>query len=100
MPRAESSSPRLLGLPETLDLPAAAPLAESLLKCVGEDLVLDASEVRRLGGSCLQVLLSAARTWSAEGDALTLDRPSPQFVEDLRLFGLTAENLATGVESP
>jgi chemotaxis protein CheX len=77
----------VLELAAALDLTVAGPLAEQLNKFVGEDLTLDASKVQRLGASCLQVLLSAARTWSVEGASLTLDRPSPRFLEDLRLLG-------------
>ena len=86
----DSSSHRILELPPALDLNAAGPLAEALLKHTGEDLVLDGSKVQRLGASCLQVLLAAARTWASEGAALSLDNPTPRLVEDLRLLGFDA----------
>ncbi len=54
-----------LELPALLDLNAAGPLAEALHRRVGEDLVLDGSNVQRLGASCLQVLLAAARAWAS-----------------------------------
>ncbi len=95
-PRA---GPRTVELPEALDLIAAAPLAESLLRCLGQDLVIDAGAVQRLGASCLQVLIAAARAWKAEGDSLTLDRPSPRFLEDLGLLGYEPETLLNGAAS-
>ena len=82
---AAISGPRVLELGAALDLTAAGPLAEQLSKCVGEDLTLDASKVQRLGASCLQVLLAAARTWPAEGAlADAASKPSPRFLEDLQ----------------
>ena len=86
----DSSSHRILELPTALDLNAAGPLADTLLKHSGEDLILDGSKVQRLGASCLQVLLAAARTWASEGAALSLDNPTPRLVEDLRLLGFDA----------
>ena len=94
------SAPRVFDLPENLDMPLAAPLAEQFLKLVGEPLAVDASRVQRLGASCLQVLLAAARTWKTEGDALTLANPSPRFLEDLHLLGLEPDTFLTGVIAP
>ena len=95
-----SSAPHVIELPEHLDMPAAAPLAETFLKRVGEPVAIDASRVARLGASCLQVLLAAARTWKSEGDALTLRSPSPRFLEDLNLLGLEPDTFLTGVITP
>jgi chemotaxis protein CheX len=92
-------APRTIELPDALDLPAAGRLAESLLKLVGEDLAIDASKVQRLGASCLQVLLSAARTWKAENTSLTLANGSERFIDDLRLLGFTPETLFSGARS-
>ena len=94
-----STPPRTIELPDALDLPVAASLAESLLKLVGEDLAIDASKVQRLGASCLQVLLSAARTWRAESTSLTLVHGSERFIDDLRLLGFTPETLFSGAQT-
>jgi chemotaxis protein CheX len=91
---------RVIELTENLDMPAAAPLLEQMSKLVGEPLAVDASRVQRLGASCLQVLLAAARTWKAEGDALTLQSPSLRFLEDLHLLGLEPDTFLTGVIAP
>ena len=93
------AAPRTIELADALDLPAAARLAESLLKLVGEDLAIDASKVQRLGASCLQVLLSAARTCKAEGTSLTLAHSSERFIDDLRLLGFTPETLLSGAQT-
>jgi chemotaxis protein CheX len=91
---------RVIELPENLDMPIAAHLVESFSKCVGQPLSVDASRVQRLGASCLQVLLAAARTWKAEGHALSLVNPSPRFLEDLKLLGLQPDTFLNGVIAP
>jgi chemotaxis protein CheX len=92
----DSQQNHVFELPAALDLNAAGPLAEALHKHVGEDLVIDGSKVQRLGASCLQVLLAAARSWAAEGAALSLDNPTPRLVEDLRLLGFDAMTFLDG----
>jgi chemotaxis protein CheX len=91
---------RVIELPENLDMPVAAPLAEAFGKVAGEPVEIDASRVNRLGASCLQVMLAAARTWKAEGAELTLKNPSPRFLEDLGLLGLEAGTFLNGVIAP
>ncbi len=81
-------------------MPLAAPLAEAFGKLVGSPVAIDASRVNRLGASCVQVMLAAARTWKAKGDALTLLNPSPRFLEDLGLLGLEAGAFLNGVIAP
>ena len=50
-----------------LDMTAAGPLTKELLAVRGKPVALDASNVIRVGGQCLQVLLSAQATWAADG---------------------------------
>ncbi len=74
-------------LPAVLDLRAAASLKTELLARRGGPLTLDASGVERLGGLSLQVLISAAKTWAADGQTLTVAPASEAFVEQCRVFG-------------
>jgi chemotaxis protein CheX len=87
--------PQIVELPQVLDLTAAAPLTEQLLSLRGLDLSLDASHVARLGGQCLQVLLSCAATWKADGAKLEFVGESDAFVEALQQFGIPPATLAT-----
>lgn len=75
-------------LPNELDIKAAGPLAAELLAARGKDLALNASQIERVGGQCLQVLLSAAATWAADGAELTIEEPSPTFVDAIQTAGL------------
>ena len=79
-------------LAETLDLNAAEPLRQALAELRGQPVLLDGSQVTRLGGLCLQVLVSARKTWAEDGQDFHLDRCSPELLEQLRLFG--AEDLS------
>jgi len=76
-----------LVLDPILDLKAAAPLQATLLARRGQAVELDASAVQRLGGLCLQVLLSAHRTWLEDGASLTFAARSEAFDNALRQFG-------------
>ncbi len=76
-----------LRLEAILDLKAAGALHRDLLLHRGQDLVLDASDVNRLGGQCLQVLLAAVFAWRADGKSFSFDRPSAAFIQALDLFG-------------
>jgi len=82
-------------LQEELDIRAAAPLAAQLSAARGADLTLNLSRVERVGAQCLQVLLSAAATWSADGLELALEEPSPAFVDAAAIAGLDLSRFAT-----
>lgn len=77
----------VLKLVPVLDLNAAEPLKAELLARRGADLTIDASAVDRLGGLCLQVLLSAKRTWQADGVNLKLEPLSDALAEQWVAFG-------------
>jgi chemotaxis protein CheX len=76
-----------LALPETLDLKAAGPLKAAFLQHRGQALDVEAGQVRRLGGLCLQILLAARKAWADDGKPFSITGPSEAFVETTRLFG-------------
>lgn len=80
-----------LQLVEILDLNAVRPLHEALLALRGSDLVVDASAVRRIGGQCLQLLLSARQSWERDRLAFSVNAPSSDFVNTLRHMGLAPD---------
>jgi len=77
-------------LADTLDVRAAAPLKAALGEHRGQDVTLDASEVVRLGGLCLQVLLAAQAAWRADGRAFRIAGASPAFLEGARLMAASS----------
>ena len=74
-------------LPAVLDLQHAEPLRAELLGLRGQSVVIDGSAVERLGGLCLQVLISAQHSWAADGQAMSLDRVSEAFADQWNMFG-------------
>lgn len=83
-------------LPEFLDLAAAAPLVATLLERRGKPIVIDGSAVHQLGAQCVQVLLSAKRTWSADGAPLSIVNCAPRMIEDLQFLGIEPATLISG----
>lgn len=77
-----------LKLPAVLDLNAAAALRNDVLARAGAPLDLDASEVERVGGLCVQVLIAAANFWRATGHALRIVNATGAFRDDVRLLGV------------
>ncbi|MDF1608831.1 STAS domain-containing protein [Hoeflea sp. YIM 152468] len=90
---SDGTSPKVLKLPEVLDLNAASRLHEQVLALKGEDIDIDASDVSRVGAQCMQVLLSAAMTWRAEDQNFKVEKASDAFVKTLNLLGISDEAL-------
>jgi chemotaxis protein CheX len=92
-PRGDAEG--VLRLPISLDLPAARPLAAALLERRGKPITIDASAVGQVGAQCIQVLLSAKRTWQADGVSLSIVNCAARMIEDLKLIGID-RTLVTG----
>ena len=95
-PPAPPGADGVLNLPSSLDLPAARPLAAALLARRGRPIVIDGSAVGQLGAQCVQVLLSAKRTWEADGVGLSIVNCAPRMIEELKLIGIDRTTLAIG----
>jgi anti-anti-sigma regulatory factor len=74
-----------LALPERLDRDAARDLHAELLRHRGANLSLDGTVVRAVGALAVQVLVSAARDWAAEGLNLTLSASLSMRADLIRL---------------
>lgn len=77
----------VIALPAVLDIQSAEALRVQVLGARGRPLTIDGSAVERLGGLCLQVLLSARRTWSADGHDLVVSPASEAFTDQWNAFG-------------
>jgi chemotaxis protein CheX len=75
-----------LVLDPVLDLIAAERLHAQLVGLRGQPLEIDASAVERMGGLCLQVLLSAQKTWEADGGSVRFNAVSPAFQQTWDMF--------------
>jgi chemotaxis protein CheX len=92
-PRRTTRAAETFELPPIMDIKAAGPLHAELLARRGKPLAMDASNVQRLGGQCLQVLMAAFAAWRADRKALTIASPSDAFRESLALLGFTVDSL-------
>ena len=86
----DSKGRTVLALVPSLDVTHTTTLAGLLLGLRGKDIVVDASEVQHLGAQCGQLLVSAKRTWNTDGHAIRLEKASAEFIENIRLLGLTS----------
>lgn len=88
-----------LSLPAILDLAQAETLKAALLPMRGQSVVIDASRVERLGGLCLQVLISAQKTWASDGHVLKIDDVSREFADQWKAFGAASAETPVGALS-
>ncbi len=90
---SDDAAPKILKLPEVLDLNAASRLHEQVLAHKGEDIDIDATDVTRVGAQCVQVLLAAALSWRSEDQSLKVKQASDAFIKTLQLLGISDEAL-------
>lgn len=74
-------------LAPVLNSAAAAGLAGDLLAVRGRPVQVDAGEVTQIGGLCLQVLLSAGKTWASDEVAYALSPVSQALRDQAALLG-------------
>ena len=88
--------PAAVILPPVLDLAYAEPLRAELMALRGQPVVVDGGGVERLGGLCLQVLISAQQTWARDGQTMVIDRVSEAFANQWNAFGAADAASAVG----
>lgn len=89
----ESVATDALVLPEALDSLSAGGIKELLLARRGSPIVVDAGQVRRTGMQVMQILISAAQTWQADGQSYVVKNPTQEFLDTIALVGLSREQL-------
>jgi len=89
-----------LQLEPVLDLGAAERLHARLMEVRGQPLDIDASQVERLGGLCLQVLVSARETWIADGQTAVIGQSSTAFEDAWALFAAPSYSDASDTLPP
>jgi chemotaxis protein CheX len=91
-----SEAQRQVELPENLDMSATVKLVELISAERGAALVVNASAVGRIGAQCLQILLSAKKTWASEDVSFRVVEPSRALLECLAVVGISRADL--GIE--
>jgi chemotaxis protein CheX len=91
-PTSPPALPGVLLLPEVMDLKASSGLCAELAARRGQDILLNAAAVRRLGGQCLQVLLAARTAWREDRRSFQIVEPSDSLLQSFELFGVPAED--------
>jgi chemotaxis protein CheX len=92
----EADTPAAFALPPVLDSDGAAQLANALCDLRYAPLTLDAAATRRIGAQGLQVLLSAARSWRADGNRLSLVNLGEEPRGHMRAMGIDPEQEFVG----
>lgn len=75
-------------LAAALDFRAAGPLRDQFLAQRGKPIEVDGADVQRIGGQCIQVLMSAQRTWTQDGVDFALANASPEMLRALGHVGM------------
>ena len=89
--KGKAAAAKTLSLDNVLDLNAAGSLHSQLLGMRGSDLVIDASAVEKVGTLCIQVLMSARKTWEEEKKSLTFSEMSDALMKTMQLSGVNYE---------
>jgi len=80
-----------LTLPPSLKSEANKELWTKLDGLKGQHVIIDGSEVERLGGECLETLIAARRHWEKSELRFEISNASTDFIKDLEILG--ARNL-------
>jgi chemotaxis protein CheX len=90
---AKKAGPENLKLAAVLDLNEASVLHGKLISMRGSDIVLDASDVDRVGVQCAQVLVAGARAWKEDKKSFVVEKASDAFEKTMQLIGINIDNL-------
>lgn len=88
----------MIALHPRLDLAAAPDLSKALKDAADSDIALDFGPVQHLGAICLQLIISASRTVSAQGKTLTLHNTSDHVLDQMGIMGVSPEMITEGVQ--
>lgn len=89
-------TPSGYSLAEVLDTTAASSLLADLQKLRGNPIEIAGGAVSRISALCVQVLLSAAMTWKADGMSFSINLPSDALREAMRVLGVNVGQIETG----
>ncbi len=76
-----------LKLPEVFDQRAARSVSQQLMGQIGQSMKIDASEVRRLGGVGVELLIAAQRQWQDDNALFEISDWSKDALDALSRLG-------------
>ena len=91
--KGQTAATKELSLEKVLDLNEAGNLHGKLMNLRGADVAIDASAVERAGALCIQVLMSAAKTWEEEKLSFTFSKMSDALTKTMQLIGVNYDHL-------
>ncbi|UVC09916.1 STAS domain-containing protein [Rhizobium sp. TH2] len=91
--KGQTAATKELSLEKVLDLNEAGNLHGKLMNLRGADVAIDASAVERAGALCIQVLMSAAKTWEEEKLNFTFSKMSDALTKTMQLIGVNYDHL-------
>ncbi|MBL0370653.1 STAS domain-containing protein [Rhizobium sp. KVB221] len=90
---AKAGAAKKLSLGKVLDLNEASALHTKLMALRGSNLRIDASSVERAGALCVQVLMSAAKSWEEEKHSFAFSKISDALAKTMQLIGVNYDHL-------
>jgi chemotaxis protein CheX len=90
---ASRKGEKSISLAAVLDLNEASTLRTKLMGLRGNNLVIDASGVERVGTLCTQVIMAAAKTWNEDKMSFTFSKVSDAFDKTMQLIGVDIDHL-------
>jgi chemotaxis protein CheX len=87
------TSAKKLNLEKVLDLNEASALHTKLMALRGSNLTIDASSVERVGALCVQVLMSAAKSWEEDKHSFSFSKVSDAMTKTMQLIGVNYDHL-------
>lgn len=89
----KSGATKKLSLDKVLDLNQASALHSKLMELRGSNLTIDASPVERAGALCIQVLVSAAKTWEEDKLSFGFSKISDALGKTMQLIGVNYDHM-------
>ena len=87
------SGAKKLNLEKILDLNEASALHTKLMALRGSNLTIDGSSVERAGALCIQVLMSAAKSWEEDKHSFSFSKLSDALMKTMQLIGVNFDHL-------
>lgn len=89
----KSGAAKKLSLEKVLDLNEASALHSKLMGLRGSNLTVDGSSVEKAGALCIQVLMSAAKSWEEDKLSFGFSKISDALGKTMQLIGVNHDHL-------